>query len=338
MICSFFLGANTHSGFYSLFNELDGFDLTVVKGGPGSGKSTLMKSLLAKNADGGLCEKILCSSDVNSLDGAVFHQSGVAIADGTAPHTCESANLGTYISMPPLCGTVEGKRKLIASLKSAKKSAYTKAYGALSGFYAAESVMKSLLCFDEQKLVRRADGIAMREAKNKGVGGKVHRRFLDSISKDGFLTLWDTVERLCSKVYVIDDRYRLGAGLLKRLEVLFTDKGYDVFSCMSPFSPEGLRHLIIPELKLAFITSDGYSSYNGDAFRHVHTLPYIDKSAFRQNAQKVRFYEKLCASLFSQAQEHLNDAYVIHRQLEGVYRPHLDIDALNRLAEEVSLS
>ena len=46
-----FLGANTPKGFVSLFDELynpyDNTDAYIIKGGPGTGKSTLMKSVYA---------------------------------------------------------------------------------------------------------------------------------------------------------------------------------------------------------------------------------------------------------------------------------------------------
>ena len=46
---SYFLGCNSAEGFVSLFNELydpyDGWTLYIIKGGPGTGKSTLMKNL-----------------------------------------------------------------------------------------------------------------------------------------------------------------------------------------------------------------------------------------------------------------------------------------------------
>lgn len=47
----FFLGAEFPQGFVSLFDQLehgkDGWRMFVMKGGPGSGKSTLMKKIAA---------------------------------------------------------------------------------------------------------------------------------------------------------------------------------------------------------------------------------------------------------------------------------------------------
>ena len=59
----FFLGANSGGGFFSLYDQLgrpeDTYDLIVLKGGPGVGKSTMMKAI------GAAAEK-------RGLDGALF--------------------------------------------------------------------------------------------------------------------------------------------------------------------------------------------------------------------------------------------------------------------------
>ena len=73
---NYFLGSNTNLGFYSYFDKIlnpqKNARLYIIKGGPGSGKSTLMKRLLERFiADGDDIEKFYCSSDPNSLDGVL---------------------------------------------------------------------------------------------------------------------------------------------------------------------------------------------------------------------------------------------------------------------------
>lgn len=86
----YFLGANTPQGFYSLYDEWINQKETrfyVLKGGPGCGKSTLMKKIGAKlEADGAQVEYIICSGDPDSLDGIYLPEKRVAIVDGTSPH------------------------------------------------------------------------------------------------------------------------------------------------------------------------------------------------------------------------------------------------------------
>ena len=87
----FFLGANTPVGFVSRFDQLadcnDNWRSLVIKGGPGSGKSTMMKKIAehyGKLYDD--VEMIHCSSDADSLDGVIVPELKTSIADGTPPH------------------------------------------------------------------------------------------------------------------------------------------------------------------------------------------------------------------------------------------------------------
>lgn len=88
---SFFLGANTPSGFYSLYDQLIDPDearrVYLLKGGPGCGKSSLMRRVAAALEEAGeAAEYIQCSGDPGSLDAVVFPRLGAAIVDATAPH------------------------------------------------------------------------------------------------------------------------------------------------------------------------------------------------------------------------------------------------------------
>ena len=91
---SFFLGANTPKGFYSLFDELyrqdASFRLHILKGGPGTGKSSFMKRIAdAAEARGIACARIFCSADPGSLDAVILPALHTAVADGTSPHVLE---------------------------------------------------------------------------------------------------------------------------------------------------------------------------------------------------------------------------------------------------------
>ena len=90
----FFLGASTPGGFVSRYDQLgspeDGWRQYLIKGGPGTGKSTLMKRV-ARQLDRrcGPIQYIHCSSDVDSLDALVLPQARVAVCDATPPHVLE---------------------------------------------------------------------------------------------------------------------------------------------------------------------------------------------------------------------------------------------------------
>ena len=91
----YFLGGNTPSGFYSLYHQLSDPErfraLYIIKSGPGSGKSTLMRRVERHAQAAGLeTEEVLCSGDPESLDAVIIPALGAAVVDGTAPHVVVS--------------------------------------------------------------------------------------------------------------------------------------------------------------------------------------------------------------------------------------------------------
>ena len=108
---SYFLGANTKAGFSSLYGDfppkgaylhvLKGISLAVqqgllvITGGPGTGKSSLLKAIArAARERGFAAEQVLCSGDPESLDGVYIPALRQAWADGTSPHVLEPRLLG----------------------------------------------------------------------------------------------------------------------------------------------------------------------------------------------------------------------------------------------------
>ncbi len=88
---TFFLGANSPSGFCSLYDQMldpaQARRVFLVKGGAGCGKSSLMRRAAAALEEAGeTVEYITCSGDPDSLDAVIFHGLQAAIVDATAPH------------------------------------------------------------------------------------------------------------------------------------------------------------------------------------------------------------------------------------------------------------
>ncbi len=88
---TFFLGANSPSGFYSLYDQMlppaEARRVFLLKGGAGCGKSSLMRRVGAALEEAGeKAEYIVCSGDPGSLDAVIFPDLKAAIVDATAPH------------------------------------------------------------------------------------------------------------------------------------------------------------------------------------------------------------------------------------------------------------
>ncbi len=83
-----FLGAATPQGAADFVPGLtEGLKRYLLKGRPGSGKSTMLKKLAAAAAERGFDAEIYhCGFDPNSLDMVAVRELGFAIFDSTAPH------------------------------------------------------------------------------------------------------------------------------------------------------------------------------------------------------------------------------------------------------------
>ena len=93
---SYFAGANTPNGFegeYENHISEDSFEkVYMIKGGSGTGKSTLIRRAAETGMRiGGEITYLLCSSDPDSLDGALIRKGErqIAVIDATAPHTMD---------------------------------------------------------------------------------------------------------------------------------------------------------------------------------------------------------------------------------------------------------
>lgn len=140
----YFASANGYSGFRSyfkdVFSEEDLCRYFILKGGPGTGKSTFMKRIaenFSERVDS--CELILCSSDTQSLDGVILAKKGrrIAIVDGTAPHTVDPNFPGAVSEIINLgegwdSSGLVARRDTIIALSRTKGAEYFAAYEALA--------------------------------------------------------------------------------------------------------------------------------------------------------------------------------------------------------------
>ena len=265
----FFLGANTPQGFVSRFDQLadpqDGWREFVIKGGPGTGKSTLMKRIASNAAP--RCraiERIHCSSDVDSLDGVILHDVKTSIADGTSPHVIEPKYPGAFEQLVDLssCWNAQqlfSARQEILSLSSRISRCHEHCCRFLgaAGSLLGDNYRIALDATSVQKVVRAATRIAQAELKGSASGrGKESVRFLSAVTNQGITLFSDTANTLCERIYLIDDPHgassRLLLGVLRSQAL---EHGLDVYSCYCPLSPfEKLEHLFIPQLKVGFMT------------------------------------------------------------------------------------
>lgn len=346
---AYFLGANSPEGFYSLYSELispkTARAIYLLKGGPGCGKSTLMRKVAqAAQQDGLATEIILCSGDPDSLDAVLLPELGVALADATAPHVMEPKFPGVverYVNLGECYDhkALQPLRKEIMDCMTGYPECYSRAYRCLeAAFELAEDVRSTLLTPQlQQRLSRRARGILRRELKSKKAEtkGQVKQRFLSAVTHKGPLCLFETAASQCPRIYVLQDSYALGHGLLMELLTGAVEGGYDVVACPDPMTPERLQHLLIPEAGLAFLTSTPSLPYDGECARRIRLDHIADATLVRSSRPRLRFALKVSAALMEEAVSSLAQAKEMHDELEALYNPHVDFDRVNEIADGI---
>ena len=342
-----FLGANTPHGFFSLFGEtVDPYrdhNVQIIKGGPGCGKSTLMKEIAARAVALGFdTERVYCSSDPDSLDAVSVPEKGLFVCDGTTPHVveprfpgaCENLiDLGAFWDQDKLRENAEAIRRytLETALCHRRSTRYLAAAGAL------RQASLQLLSPDvlEEKLNGYALRCSMRLLPNKkGIRpGRATRRFLTGVTPKGVVFFPETVRAAATEITLLDDPYSPAAGmLLARLASRASAHGYDHVLILDPMDPHGdPLGLLVPERGVAFLRKTAQTAALSAA-RTIHAARFLQPDAVRRHKQRLQFQQKTAQSLVDESVAQLRQAKQTHDRLESYYTAAIDFDALNRAA------
>lgn len=347
-LACFYLGANSPSGFYSLYDQLidpaHAEVIYILKGGAGCGKSSLMRRVGHAMAERGLeVEYILCSGDPDSLDAIRIPALGAALADGTSPHVLEPkypgaveryVNLGQFYDYAAL----RQEKEAIISCMSGYKGCYSRAYRCLGAAAQIQEDVRALLLTPalEARMAKRARGILSREVKRTGQEpGQATQRFLGAITWKGVLCGHDTVDALCKRVYELSDTYGLAHGLLTQLAAGAMAAGYDVLVCPSPMAPDRMEHLLIPALSLGFLSTTPALPYSERPYRRIRIDAMAEPELLRRSKSRLKFSRRVAAALTEEAVDSLAQAKAMHDQLEALYNPHVDFAGVYRTADEI---
>jgi hypothetical protein len=344
----FFLGANSSSGFYFLFDDFvsaeNGDFLWVIKDGPGCGKSALMKKIGSAAANAGIdVEYIHCSGDPDELDGIYIPSLKTGYVDGTSPHVFEAkypAASGLYLDLDIFYDIGELRQRLPDIMEKSKE------YGALKNrasslICAAEAV--SPISYpglaDEKDIatvLRRADGVISREIPKKTPSGpetQSKKRFLSALTHKGRVFFEGTVSSYCERIYGLDNALGLADTFISHIARALKTRGVGHIVCPDPINPGRLEALLIPELSLGFLAAEPGCEYEGDPYRHIRLDAITDNERVRPMRSKLRKAGKLQGELMSNATAALSDAKKVSDELRDIYLPCMDTYGLDTLAD-----
>ncbi len=325
----FFAGANSASGFVSIFDEVFSSveRLFILKGSSGCGKSTLMKKIAqAANSRGYSCDVIRCSADHNSLDGVIIKELSVAVADGTSPHLLDVKypcvreniiNLGQFWDERPLLL----KKNEIISLTDEKSSSYKSAYKSLSLCGQLEKLKNGILYefIDYEKL----DKLIFSLVKGKSGVGRVKRIFSSSFSADGVITL-NSFERVDDLVQILGECSRI---FMHRLWQVLRELSVDCAISMNPIYqiPDAV---LIDDMLITDLENPPILSFAKQ--KRISCSRFCKPT---ESALKLKALNRLQDEFLRDARESLKKARQSHNSLEAIFIPCMDFKALDEERE-----
>ena len=346
----YFLGANGPKGYFSRFDQLFSASPSgkcfLLKGGPGTGKSTVLKKVAEKLKEKDLStELIFCSADVNSLDAVITSDGKIAALDATLPHAVEPKYPGIYEKTVSLfdCWNEEKlfeHRRKAAELfdENRKNHEQARRYIAAAAGLFEEAARLEKDCIYQEKAVRTATRICLREfGKRRGTRGKEKERFLSAITDEGVCFFDKTAKLLCKKIYLFNDEYGAASRIfMSTVRKLALEHGYDIVICRCPIFPqEKIEHIFIPEIGLGFMTGNKRHKINIIPYRVIHAKRFFDEKKYLKNKIRMRFAVRYATSLVAEAAECMKEAKKVHDELEKIYIAAMDFKKVDEKLEKI---
>ncbi len=342
-----FLGANTARGFVSHFADSysadDGWRAYIIKGGPGTGKSSMMKSLAGFFAEKGeRVELCPCSSDPDSLDAVVFHNRRVVIMDGTSPHTVDPAYPGVCEKIINLCdcwddSAFRGKEKEILRLTRENKAlhAHASRYITAAGNLLDSNRKIAAKYVDGEKISRFTKKLA-KKMINKADTPQEEIRFLSGITPKGLIFLRGSIEPYYKTVVALADEQGAASEVFfAQLRQELLGLGQHIITCHSTVNPEVIDHILLPELGIAFCSENRYTHPEGIT-RRIHARRFTDTVALAGNKQSIAFNRRAAEELLREAVRLIALAKHTHDLLESYYIKAMDFSKVGEITARIA--
>lgn len=339
----YFLCANSADGFVNGFKEAydvkEGWKAYLIKGGPGTGKSSFMKKAAEfADSNGFDTELIVCSSDTDSVDGVVFPKLKKIILDATAPHTVEARFPGVgeeLLDFGQFWNTAflnERKEKIIEhTIKNKELHNKASRFIAAAGAIKRREMRMSLLAADIDKTFDYAIKLAKKYIKTSGEKAEEKEIYLSAVTPKGNVCYTDVFKEYNTKV-IISDRFSTVANMFfSVLRDYALKMEYKIITVKNNLLPdEIIDGILIPELSLAFYIDNG----SFPDIKKLATLRFYDRDTINQNRGKFAFGKKLYDELIKAAVSALSEAKECHDRLEAQYIRAMDFNSLNSFFEE----
>ena len=313
----YFLSANSYAGFYNNYKYLNsktssGFTF-ILKGGPGTGKSTMLKTIGKHFVSSGYkVEYFHCSSDPQSLDGIRLVDFNISVVDGTAPHTMNTnvplidskiVNLEQFVNDDVASYTTKINHYL-----QKKKEHYALAYrylkiaGELYKIQILENINENEIKRQTRKLLK----IIKLTARKKH--GEIREMFLSATGYEENFIKHNNYQQI---IY-LNLPPLLGSKVLKNLSNEISKKGYDITTIFSPLVQD-LQEGVVINIRNTLLILKKTSLPILPCFKHF----------------------EISEELLNNAKENLLKAKENHKKVEKYYIKNLNIKGLTQTTKKL---
>lgn len=346
----YFAEGNTSQGSVHLLeSSLQQLDrVFILKGGPGTGKSELIRAVGKALLDWGEDVWFLhCARDPDSFDGVISPSLRFGVVDGTPPHIVEPRLPGAveeYVNLGEAwdAGNLRTRRAEMERLNDGIRQWHDKAYARFAEALRVHDEWEAVYIgnFDRaaaDRLAERYRDILFGDAA-RDRASRIDRRFLGAATPRGAVDFVPNLTAGLAKRYFLKGRPGTGKStFLKKLAQTAGERGFNTEIYHCGFDPNSVDMVIVRDLGFAVFDSTSPHEYfperPGDEVIDMYELctPGTDEA----HAEALRDVSIRYKTAMKEATSHLAQARTLHEQLERIYASAVDFRKVDRMKAEL---
>lgn len=349
---NYYAGGNTAKGFVHFFesNFQDLERLFILKGGPGTGKSSMIKSIGNEWREKGYdLEWIHCSSDAESLDAVIISELKVGIVDGTNPHALEPqypgvvdeyVDLGVAWNRDQLLKQKDEIINMTKKVSEGFQAAYRSFGEGLKEHDKLEEIYISQMDFNRANKLTSEWIQKLIQIPSKQGRGITKHRFLGASTPVGPVDFVENITENLETRYFIKGRAGTGKStMLKKIVEAAEHRGYDTEVYHCGFDPDSLDMVVVRELDFAIFDSTAPHEYFPsktkdyiiDLYKEAVATGTDEKYSDRIYETTRKYKEKMNKGI-----QQLAETKEIRDRLEKIYIEAMDFTIVNEIRDKIN--
>lgn len=341
-IRNFYANGITSQGFYSLYQSSikDLERVFILKGAPGTGKSSLVKDVADSLLENGFdLELIHSPKDNHSLDGVLIPILKIGLIIGNPPFAIDPQYPGVVEETIHFDNVLDLKRLAthkdeIISLVNQINASYQKTLDHFAQAKQIHSEKEALyvqeMNFEKANVITNTLTERIFLGRNEDRRANQRHMFFGAATPEGVINFIDNLTEEADTRIILKGRPGSGKStMLKKLVNEASLRGFDTEVYQCGFEPNSLDMVIIPELKFAVL--DGTAPHpieptrGGDEVLDLYQLCFA-KDVDTDSANELQEIDTRYKQQTTVAIQCLAEAKELHDQLKQIYTDAMDFE------------